>query len=199
MPSGELIVAYARGWPAQYPGKVHAPARQPRARGTSVGPAHREVCPPTRVALLEHILGAREHPAHEGASSTRSTSRRSAGAGAIFTHGAPPPPRSSRSPTSKLPDLSCAHYASPLDVLDTPVIGKVLWARSATGGRGTQVPQGPPRARCRSSGHDRHPRGLRDDRRPSRSSCPRALGLYDPEQGLPVAGSRRPLQGPSAT
>jgi hypothetical protein len=29
-------------------------------------------------------------------------------------------------------DLSGAQYASPLDVLDTPVVGKILWARSAT-------------------------------------------------------------------
>src|SRR5215467_7960370 len=29
-------------------------------------------------------------------------------------------------------DLSGANYASPLDVLDTPVVGKILWARSAT-------------------------------------------------------------------
>src|SRR5204862_6026334 len=29
-------------------------------------------------------------------------------------------------------DLSGSKYASPLEVLDTPVVGKILWARSAT-------------------------------------------------------------------
>ena len=29
-------------------------------------------------------------------------------------------------------DLSGAQYASPLEVLDTPVVGKVLWARAAS-------------------------------------------------------------------
>ena len=29
-------------------------------------------------------------------------------------------------------DITCAGLASPLDVLDTPIVGKVLWARSAT-------------------------------------------------------------------
>jgi hypothetical protein len=51
--------------------------------------------------------------------------------GAIFTHGAPAAQIESIADLEAA-DLSCAHYASPLDVLDTPVIGKVLWARSAT-------------------------------------------------------------------
>src|SRR6185312_9830516 len=29
-------------------------------------------------------------------------------------------------------DLSGAGFSSPLDLLDTPIVGKVLWARSAT-------------------------------------------------------------------
>ena len=42
----------------------------------------------------------------------------------------PPRYRIGRGPRGA--DLSGARYASPLDVLDTPVIGKILWARSAT-------------------------------------------------------------------
>jgi len=51
--------------------------------------------------------------------------------GAVFTHGAPAAQIDSLAELEAA-DLSGAHYASPLDVLDTPVVGKILWARSAT-------------------------------------------------------------------
>jgi hypothetical protein len=49
----------------------------------------------------------------------------------VFTHGAPAAQIDALSELEAV-DLSGAHYASPLDVLDTPVVGKILWARSAT-------------------------------------------------------------------
>jgi hypothetical protein len=51
--------------------------------------------------------------------------------GAVFTHGAPAAQIDSLVELEAA-DLSGAHYASPLEVLDTPVVGKILWARSAT-------------------------------------------------------------------
>jgi hypothetical protein len=51
--------------------------------------------------------------------------------GAVFTHGAPAAQIDSLAELEAA-DLSGAHYASPLDVLDTPIVGKILWARSAS-------------------------------------------------------------------
>ena len=51
--------------------------------------------------------------------------------GAVFIHGAPAAQIDSIADLEAA-DLSCREFASPLDVLDTPVVGKVLWARSAT-------------------------------------------------------------------
>ena len=51
--------------------------------------------------------------------------------GVVFTHGAPAAQIDSISELESA-DLSGAHYASPLDVLDNPVVGKILWARSAS-------------------------------------------------------------------
>jgi hypothetical protein len=51
--------------------------------------------------------------------------------GAVFTHGAPAAQIDALSELEAV-DLSGAELASPLDVLDTPVVGKILWARSAT-------------------------------------------------------------------
>jgi hypothetical protein len=51
--------------------------------------------------------------------------------GAVFTHGAPAAVVESVADIESA-DLSGAGFASPLDILDTPVIGKILWARSAT-------------------------------------------------------------------
>jgi hypothetical protein len=51
--------------------------------------------------------------------------------GAVFTHGAPAAVIESVGDVEAA-DLSGAGLASPLDLLDTPVVGKILWARSAT-------------------------------------------------------------------
>jgi hypothetical protein len=51
--------------------------------------------------------------------------------GAVFTHGAPAAQIDALSELDEI-DLSGSHYASPLEVLDTPVLGRILWARSAT-------------------------------------------------------------------
>jgi hypothetical protein len=51
--------------------------------------------------------------------------------GAVFTHGAPAAVCNSVADIEAA-DLSGAGLSSPLDVLDTPIVGKILWARSAT-------------------------------------------------------------------
>ena len=51
--------------------------------------------------------------------------------GAVFTHGAPAAQCESVADLEAA-DLSGAGLSSPLDVLDTPIVGKILWARSAT-------------------------------------------------------------------
>jgi hypothetical protein len=51
--------------------------------------------------------------------------------GAIFTHGAPAAIIDSVADLEAA-DLSGSRFSSPLEVLDTPVVGKILWARSAT-------------------------------------------------------------------
>ena len=51
--------------------------------------------------------------------------------GAVFTHAAPAAVIDSVADI-EASDLSGRDLASPLDVLDTPIIGKILWARSAS-------------------------------------------------------------------
>ncbi len=51
--------------------------------------------------------------------------------GAVFTHGAPAAQIDSIDELDDV-DLSGAGLSSPLEVLDTPVLGRILWARSAT-------------------------------------------------------------------
>jgi hypothetical protein len=125
--SGELIVAYA-GLAAQYPGKVHALLGN-HEHGHVGGP-HTAKFAADEVALLEHILGPASTARMKGIIHTFDLAAVSK-CGAIFTHGAPAAQIDSIADLEAA-DLSGAHYASPLDVLDTPVIGKVLWARSAT-------------------------------------------------------------------
>jgi hypothetical protein len=125
--SGEVMSAYAE-LAAKYPGRVHALIGN-HEHGHVGGP-HTAKFAADEVALLEHILG----PA--GTSRMCTTIRTFALAavstcGAIFTHGAPAAAISSIADLEAA-DLSGANLANPLDVLDTPVVGKVLWARSAT-------------------------------------------------------------------
>jgi hypothetical protein len=51
--------------------------------------------------------------------------------GAVFTHGAPAAQIDSLDDLEAV-DLSGTGYASPLEVLDTPILGRILWARAAT-------------------------------------------------------------------
>jgi hypothetical protein len=125
--SGELMIAYA-GLAAQYPGKVHALLGN-HEHGHIGGP-HTAKFAADEVALLEHILGPAGTARMRGIIHTFALAAVSK-CGAIFTHAAPAAVVDSIADLEAA-DLSGAAYASPLDVLDTPVVGKVLWARSAT-------------------------------------------------------------------
>jgi hypothetical protein len=125
--SGELIDAYS-GLAAQYPGRVHALLGN-HEHGHVGGP-HTAKFAADEVALLEHILGPASTARMKGIINTFALAAVTK-CGTIFTHGAPAAQIESIADLEAA-DLSGAQYASPLDVLDTPVVGKVLWARSAT-------------------------------------------------------------------
>jgi hypothetical protein len=125
--SGELMLAYA-ALAARYPGRVFALLGN-HEHGHIGGP-HTAKFAADEVALLEHILGPM------GTARMRSIIQTFALAawtkcGAMFTHAAPAAVIDSLADLEAA-DLSGAGLASPLDVLDTPVVGKVLWARSAS-------------------------------------------------------------------
>ncbi len=125
--SGELMIAYS-GLAAQYPGRVHALLGN-HEHGHIGGP-HTAKFAADEVALLEQILGPSATARMRGIIHTFALAAVSK-CGAVFTHGAPAAQIDSVSDLEAA-DLSGAQYDSPLDVLDTPVVGKVLWARSAT-------------------------------------------------------------------
>ncbi len=125
--SGEVMIAYA-GLAAQYPGRVHALLGN-HEHGHIGGP-HTAKFAADEVALLEQILGPSGTARMRGIIHTFSLAAVSR-CGAVFTHGAPAAQIDSIKDLEDA-DLSGAHYSSPLDVLDTPIVGKVLWARSAT-------------------------------------------------------------------
>ena len=125
--SGEVMIAYA-GLAAQYPGRVHALLGN-HEHGHIGGP-HTAKFAADEVALLEQILGPSGTARMRGIIHTFALAAVSK-CGAVFTHGAPAAQIDSVADLESA-DLSGAHYASPLDVLDTPIVGKVLWARSAT-------------------------------------------------------------------
>ena len=125
--SGDVMMAYA-GLAAQYPGRVHALLGN-HEHGHIGGP-HTAKFAADEVALLEQILGPSGTARMRGIIHTFALAAVSK-CGAVFTHGAPAAQIDALSELEAA-DLSGAHYASPLDVLDTPVVGKILWARSAT-------------------------------------------------------------------
>jgi Calcineurin-like phosphoesterase len=125
--SGEVMIAYA-GLAAQYPGRVHALLGN-HEHGHIGGP-HTAKFAADEVALLEQILGPSGTARMRGIIHTFALAAVSK-CGAVFTHGAPAAQIDTLAELEAA-DLSGAHYASPLDVLDTPIVGKVLWARSAT-------------------------------------------------------------------
>jgi hypothetical protein len=125
--SGDVMMAYA-ALTAQYPGRVHALLGN-HEHGHIGGP-HTAKFAADEVALLEQILGPSATARMCGIIHTFSLAAVTR-CGAVFTHGAPAAQIDSLSELEAA-DLSGAHYASPLDVLDTPIVGKILWARSAT-------------------------------------------------------------------
>jgi hypothetical protein len=125
--SGDVMIAYA-GLAAQYPGRIHALLGN-HEHGHIGGP-HTAKFAADEVALLEHILGVTGTARMRGIIHTFALAAVSK-CGAVFTHGAPAAQIDSLADLESA-DLSGAGFESPLDLLDTPVVGKILWARSAT-------------------------------------------------------------------
>jgi hypothetical protein len=125
--SGEVVMAYA-ALTARYPGRVHALLGN-HEHGHIGGP-HTAKFAADEVALLEQILGPAATARMRAIIQTFALAAVSR-CGVVFTHGAPAAQIDSITDLEAA-DLSGAHYASPLDVLDTPIVGKILWARSAT-------------------------------------------------------------------
>ena len=120
----ELVVLTMR-----HPGRIHALVGN-HEHGHIGGP-HTAKFAADEVALLEQILGPSGTARMRGIIHTFALAAVSK-CGAVFTHGAPAAVVDSIADVEAA-DLSGAQYSSPLDVLDTPVVGKILWARSATG------------------------------------------------------------------
>jgi len=125
--SGDVMIAYSE-LAARYPGRVHALLGN-HEHGHIGGP-HTAKFAADEVALLEQILGPAATARMRAIIQTFALAAVTR-CGAVFTHGAPAAQIDSIADL-ELADLSGAHYASPLDVLDTPVVGKILWARSAS-------------------------------------------------------------------
>jgi hypothetical protein len=125
--SGEVILGFAE-LAARYPGHVHALLGN-HEHGHIGGP-HTAKFAADEVALLEQILGPAATARMRSIIQTFALVAVTR-CGAVFTHGAPAAQIDSIAELEAA-DLSGASYASPLDVLDTPVVGKILWARSAT-------------------------------------------------------------------
>ncbi len=124
--SGELVDAYA-ALAAKYPGHVHALLGN-HEHGHCGGP-HTAKFAADEVALLDHLLGPERADRLATIVATFALAA-TAPCGAIFTHGAPAAQIESIDDLLRA-DLTGNSYASPLDVLDDPVVGKILWARSA--------------------------------------------------------------------
>jgi hypothetical protein len=124
--SGEVILAYA-ALAAAHPGRVHALVGN-HEHGHIGGP-HTAKFAADEVVLLERILGPAKSAHLRGILDSFALAA-IAPCGAVFTHGAPAARIDSLADIEQA-DLSGRSYGSPLDVLDTPVVGKILWARSA--------------------------------------------------------------------
>ncbi len=111
----------------RHPGRVHALIGN-HEHGHIGGP-HTAKFAADEVAVLEHMLGP------DATERLRSVLRDFAlvavtRCGAVFTHGAP------AATIQSIADIEAARLdgfeaGSPIDILDTPVIGPILWARSA--------------------------------------------------------------------
>jgi hypothetical protein len=124
--SGEVIAAYAE-LAAAHPGRVHSLVGN-HEHGHMGGP-HTAKFAADEVLLLERILGPAQSASLRATLDTFALAAVSP-CGAVFTHGAPAARIDSLADLESA-DLSGQSYGSPLDVLDTPVVGKILWARSA--------------------------------------------------------------------
>jgi Calcineurin-like phosphoesterase len=124
--SGEVIVAFAELAEA-HPGRIHALIGN-HEHGHMGGP-HTAKFAADEVVLLERILGAKRSAQMREIFESFALAA-VAPCGAVFTHGAPAA-RIDSVADLEAADLSGQAYGSPLDVLDTPVVGKILWARSA--------------------------------------------------------------------
>ena len=118
----ELVVLSLR-----HPGRIHALVGN-HEHGHMGGP-HTAKFAADEVVLLERLLGAAESRRMRQILDTFALAA-IAPCGAVFTHGAPAARIDSVRDIEQA-DLSGQSYGSPLEVLDTPVVGKILWARSA--------------------------------------------------------------------
>nr|HEX4314641.1 metallophosphoesterase [Kofleriaceae bacterium] len=125
--SGEVMIAFSE-LASRFPGRVHALLGN-HEHGHIGGP-HTAKFAADEVALLEHILGPSGSARMRGIIHTFSLAAVTK-CGAVFTHAAPAAQCESVADVEGA-DLSGRDLASPLDVLDTPIVGKILWARSAS-------------------------------------------------------------------
>ena len=125
--SGELMIAFSE-LASRFPGRVHALLGN-HEHGHIGGP-HTAKFAADEVALLEHILGPSGSARMRGIIHTFSLAAVTK-CGAVFTHAAPAAQCESVADLEAA-DLSGRDLMSPLDVLDTPIVGKILWARSAS-------------------------------------------------------------------
>ena len=124
--SGQLVDELA-ALMKQHPDRIHALIGN-HEHGHIGGP-HTAKFAADEVALLEYQLGD-EHSARMRAVLREFALVAIAPCGAIFTHGAP------AAVVDSVADIEATRldgfdHGSPLDVLDTPVLGAILWARSA--------------------------------------------------------------------
>jgi hypothetical protein len=111
----------------QHPGKVHALLGN--HEHAHVGGPHTAKFAPDEVELLEHIIGPKKSAWLRGVLSELPLACWTP-CGVIFTHGAPAAEIKSIAEVEQV-TLDGWELDSPLDVFDAPVIGPLLWARSA--------------------------------------------------------------------
>jgi hypothetical protein len=124
--SGALVDAYV-ALEARNPGHVHALVGN-HEHGHIGGP-HTAKFAADEVILLENLLGPVRTERLKEILTTLPLAA-VAPCGAVFTHGAPAADIASITDVEDA-DLSGFELGSPLEILDTPVIGPILWARSA--------------------------------------------------------------------
>jgi hypothetical protein len=110
-----------------FPGRVHAILGN--HEHAHVGGPHTAKFAPDEVELLEHIIGPRAAARLRGVLKTLPLCA-VAPCGVVFTHGAP------AADIRSIREVEAAKIdgyddGSPLDIFDVPVIGQLLWARSA--------------------------------------------------------------------